>query len=218
MRLAYVLSEFPAPSETFIRREMAEVERQGHEIIPCALGRGDFAVASVSPSLAERGLYRSTWCRFKQAALASVGPKRGRERGEGIWAASCALEWAKRLKGRGVDRVHAHFISEPAAVGVVLAARLKVPFSVSAHARDIWVETTPLLDWVMRAADAVAVCTRAGAEALRGKVPATLRTKIVAIHHGLDSRGWALADARPWPRRRDNEPWRLLFLGRLVEK
>ena len=217
MRLAYVLGEFPALSESFIRREMAEVERRGHEIVPCALGRSAVPAGDVPPEWLERAIYRSAWCRAKQAALACVGPKRGRERGEGIWASICGREWAEKLRGRGVERVHAQFISEPAAVGLVLASQLGVPLSVSAHARDIWVETSPLLEWIAKGADVITVCTQAGAEALGERLPAEWREKVVMIHHGLDWQAFASAAEKPWPRSADG-PRRLLFVGRLVEK
>ncbi len=60
-------------------------------------------------------------------------------------------------------RFHAHFAHTPTSVALYAAILLDLPFSISAHAKDIW--TTP--DWDLRekldAARWTVTCTRAGA-------------------------------------------------------
>ena len=43
MKLAYLTTEYPKVSHTFIRREIQEMERRGHEVLRMALRVGDFA-------------------------------------------------------------------------------------------------------------------------------------------------------------------------------
>jgi glycosyltransferase involved in cell wall biosynthesis len=95
---------------------------------------------------------------------------------------------------------------------------LGLPWSCSAHARDIW--TTP--DWEKRGklADLAwcVTCTRMGADHLRAL--AADPDKIHLVYHGLDLERFATPTA-PKPARngkRIGDPVRLVAVGRLVEK
>lgn len=55
MKLLYICDRFPVLSETFVIREMAGLERRGHEIAVVSLGEPD-AIARSHPSFAASGL------------------------------------------------------------------------------------------------------------------------------------------------------------------
>ena len=82
-------------------------------------------------------------------------PNRGRRFGQ-------ALVLAAELPA-GITRLHAHFLHTPASVARYAALMTGKPWSVSAHAKDIW--TTP--DWEKReklaACDWLVTCTAVGA-------------------------------------------------------
>lgn len=113
---------------------------------------------------------------------------------------------------------YAHFMHTPSSVARYAAIMRGIPWSFSAHAKDIW--TSP--EWEKReklspetfGADFGATCTAYGAEHLRGL--ADDPNRIDLVYHGLDfDRFPDPPDRRP---RVSDGPLHLLSVGRLVEK
>lgn len=111
--------------------------------------------------------------------------------------------------------IYAHFLHTPGSVARYAALMKGLPWSVSAHARDIW--TIPEWEKREKLADATwaVTCTAVGAEHLAGL--ATQSDKVELLYHGLDF------DRFPEPPNRAGErdataPLRLLSVGRAVEK
>ena len=117
-----------------------------------------------------------------------------------------------------VTRIHAHFIHTPASVGRYASVMTGLPWSISAHAKDIW--TSP--DWdlgeKLAAADWAVTCTRAGLEELNRLAPPG--APALLAYHGLDlARFQALVLPRPDRDGKDEaKPFRLLTVARAVEK
>ena len=115
-----------------------------------------------------------------------------------------------------IDRLYAHFLHTPASVTRYAAALRGLPWSVSAHAKDIW--TTP--DWEKReklhAARWAVTCTRAGAAHLDALAPGKVRY----APHGIDLARFPHVPALP--SRRDGadpgDPVIIGSVGRAVEK
>src|SRR5262249_24392489 len=117
-----------------------------------------------------------------------------------------------------VTRLHAHLLHTPASVARYAALMTGRPWSVSAHAKDIW--TIP--DWEKReklaACAWLVTCRAAGAAHLRHLAPSP--ETVTLIHHGLDLARFSMPpDPRP-PRdgRSPQEPAVILSIGRAVEK
>ncbi len=119
-----------------------------------------------------------------------------------------------------LDFLYAHFLHTPASVTRYAATMLRLPFAVSAHAKDIW--TTP--DWEKREkiqdARWLTTCTAYGADHLRELAGAPDRQKVHLHYHGLDLDRFA-----PPPSERSERdgtdprnPVSLVSVGRLVEK
>jgi glycosyltransferase involved in cell wall biosynthesis len=87
---------------------------------------------------------------------------------------------------------------------------LRLPWSASAHAKDIW--TTP--DWEkaekLQDADWVVTCTKAGADHLNALSP---RRPVERVHHGIDTGRFPAAAPRPVL-----ETVTILSVGRAVAK
>jgi glycosyltransferase involved in cell wall biosynthesis len=117
-----------------------------------------------------------------------------------------------------IDRLHAHFLHTPASVARYAAMMLGLPWSVSAHAKDIW--TTP--DWEKREkladADWAVACTASGHAHLAALAPDAER--VALCYHGVS------LDHFPPPPTRASEnngsdqarPVVLLSVGRAVAK
>lgn len=228
-----MLDEFPALSETFILREMQGLrERHSLPLIPIALRRGQreeayspAAQALVSetifrPAGRRRGLWLSPGrmlllrpgglvCALRLAlGQALRRPALLRELTAGLLSASY---FAGRLP-RGVRHIHAHFASQPATVGLLLAEMLGAGFSFSAHARDIFTDEAHFMEVKLREAEFVAVCTAYGRDTLARRHPLTSRGKLHLVYHGLD-----VEQYRPVPHGGRHLPV-ILSVGRLVEK
>ena len=80
--------------------------------------------------------------------------------------------------------IHAHFIDRAAIVALVASRFLKRPYSVTAHANDIYVDPVMLPEKVIESRF-VATCTGYNATHLAGVVREAA-DKVTCIHHGLD--------------------------------
>ncbi len=113
-----------------------------------------------------------------------------------------------------VSHLHGHFCHGVATI-TWFASRLSgLPFSFTAHAKDIYqAELNPgrLLERKMGAARFVATCTCANAHVLRARHPRP--DDVHAIYHGLDTQWFS-----PQPAVASAEAPLLLAVGRLVEK
>ena len=120
------------------------------------------------------------------------------------------------LQAADVGHLHGHFCHGVATI-TWMASRLSgLPFSFTAHAKDIYQPTLnpgTLLERKMGAARFVATCTCANAAVLRARHPRP--DEVHAIYHGLDTDWFA-----PPPARSGEASTRPLILsvGRLVEK
>jgi glycosyltransferase involved in cell wall biosynthesis len=201
-RVAFVLKGYPRLSETFIAQEILALEERGLDIAIVSLRHPtDRARHPVHGQIRAPVLYLpeylkdaprrvvAAWRRARQLAgyraarhmfladlIRDPTPNRIRRFGQ-------ALVLAAEL-APGTDRLHAHFLHTPASVARYAAAMRGLPWSVSAHAKDIW--TIP--DWEKRdklASAAWAVtCTETGRRHLAGL--AAMPQKVALAYHGVD--------------------------------
>jgi len=114
--------------------------------------------------------------------------------------------------------MYAHFMHTPSSVARYAAIMRGLPWSFSAHAKDIWTspdwEKTEKLQASTYGAAFGATCTAIGAEHLRSLADDPARVEL--IYHGLDlGRFPAPPDRVP---RAPDGPFHMLSVGRLVEK
>ena len=234
--VAFVLKGYPRLSETFIAQEIRGVERRGVNIHIFSLRHPhDSARHPVHDEIRAPVSYLPEYL-YRQPlrvlrALKAVRTQPGFAAAAGAWLKDLrrdptpnrirrfgqALVLARELP-TGVEHLHAHFLHTPASVTRYAALILKLPWSCSAHAKDVW--TTP--EWEKRekldhCAWAV-TCTRLNLDHLSGlcRDPG----KLELVYHGLDferfpeSAGGARDNDGSSPERR----LRLLCVGRAVEK
>ena len=115
-----------------------------------------------------------------------------------------------------VRHLHAHFCHGAATVTWLASKISGLPFSFTAHAKDIYCETlnpAGLLRRKMNAAKFVVTCTKANEEYLQRLSP----TKVHCIYHGLNADFCRLLNQQSNESRR-NGKFRVLSVGRLVPK
>ena len=114
--------------------------------------------------------------------------------------------------------LHAHFIHTPASVTEYASILTGVPWTVSAHAKDIWTSPDWELNEKLSSARWAVTCTRTGYEHMR-----TLTSRPDAVHlsyHGLDLArfGHFSGDRSKRDGSAASDPVFLLSVGRAVEK
>jgi glycosyltransferase involved in cell wall biosynthesis len=125
--------------------------------------------------------------------------------GEGVYAAYL-------LRDRPLDHLHGHFLDRAAVVTLILSRLLKIPYSLTAHANDIYVNPVLLREKVMDA-EFVTTCTGYNYTHLLKMMEKQLGDKLHLVYHGIDVNNYIPPSVKP-----QRERPLLLSIGRLVEK
>ena len=228
-RVAFVLKGYPRLSESFIAQEIAALEARGLDILIVSLRHptderthpvhGEIRAGVLylpeylyqEPARVLRAWRRvrawETYAEAKALWLRDLArdptPNRGRRFGQ-------ALVLAAELPA-DVTRLHAHFLHTPASVTRYAAALRGIPWSGSAHAKDIW--TIP--EWEKReklaSCEWLVTCTEANRRHLAALAPPG---RVELVYHGLDLKRFS-PDGREQAK---SSPVAILSVGRLVEK
>jgi len=233
LRVAFVLKGYPRLSEAFIAQEIAALERRGLDILIVSLRRPtDARVHPVHREIKAELLYLPEYLLLEPLRvlrswlIQKKNPNYGKTRA--LWLRDLrrdptpnrirrfgqALVLAAELPG-DVGRLHAHFLHTPASVTRYAAALLGLPWSGSAHAKDIW--TTPAWEKREKLADCewLVTCTGTNREHLAALAPAG---RVELVYHGIDLARFPPARAEGSTRNGSGEPVRILSVCRLVEK
>ncbi|MDJ0684203.1 MAG: glycosyltransferase family 4 protein [Alphaproteobacteria bacterium] len=229
--VGFVLKGYPRLSETFIAQEIHALEQRGLRIQIFSLRHPtdkarhpihDEIAAPVTylpeylhdePGRVWRGWrvarrldgYDRAFQQWRRDLLRDPTPNRIRRFGQ-------AMVLAAELPA-SIRRLHFHFLHTPASVTRYAALMREIPFSGSAHAKDIY--TIP--DWEkaekLRDIDWLTTCTRAGAAYLHALNDGMTAHKVHLDYHGLDFSRFP-AD----PTRAPSDILQILSVGRAVEK
>jgi colanic acid/amylovoran biosynthesis glycosyltransferase len=244
-KVGYVLKRFPRLSETFILNELLELRRQGQELEvfsllkPPAEARHELLEALDAEVVYLPGRKAVESC--VMAAGPAAGPTRkvllrelqgehaplasllaGKRPDEAAQLCLQAAALALLASARGVEHLHAHFASNATTVALLASRWSGIPFSFTAHARDIYhTYVDPATDAALRRrkiAEARFVFTvsdynRRHLQELAGPLSAG---KILRLYNGIDlsrfAPGAEAATAGP------GRPPTFLAVGRLIEK
>ena len=217
MRIVFVLDQWPELSETFVVNELQALRRLGHDVRvqaaraapnPNPEAPGDVDVALLGGEGAS-GLRDLLWLarRRPAAVLADLRDRRRWGREEWVRPLRALAGPARRMLAGGDEHLHAHFAAGAALDALRLARLTGLPYSVTAHAYDIFSQPRNLRE---KLEDAVLVFTGCDYNVvrLRELVPAADIHEIVM---GVDAA--TFHRTRPLPGGRT-----VLAVGRLVEK
>lgn len=235
--VGFVLKGYPRLSETFIAQEVLALERRGLDIRLFSLRHPtDRTIHPIHREIAAPVTYLPEYLHDDPRRVARAWRRARRLAGYGAalatWRRDLRREpTASRVRRFGqalvlatelpadVGWLHAHFLHTPASVTRYAALMRGLPWSVSAHAKDVW--TIP--DWEKREKIAccrwLATCSRVNAAHLAAL--ATDPERVGLIYHGLDLGRF------PPPRsatrgqrdgRDPSDPVIIVSVGRAVEK
>jgi len=235
-KVAVILKGWPRLSETFIAQEIAGLEARGialelwsmrrptdkarHPVHDRVRGRVTYLPEYLKD---EPGRVFAAWLKARRlpgyaAARAKFHSDLERDRTSNrVRRWGQALVLAAELPPT-IERLYAHFLHTPASVTRYAATMRGLPWSVSAHAKDIWTSE----DWDVREklddCAWLVTCTNVGLQRLKELAPDPEKLKLV--YHGLDFAHLpAPPPARP-PRDGSDprDPVVILSVGRKVEK
>jgi len=223
MRVGYVVKRFPRYSETFVVTEVLAHEAAGWDVEIFSLRPPNDthfqdllarvrAPVRYLPSEGTRPA--DFWAALQEAGrvLPGAWPVLESARGTPAGDVHQALLLALEVRRRGIEHLHAHFATVAAGVARLAARLAEVPFSFTAHAKDIFHDTVRPDDLRRKLEAAAAVITvsdfnLAHLRATFGAAAARVRR----IYNGLELERFTYAEPRVRPRR-------VVAVGRMVEK
>ncbi len=241
--VAYVLRSYPRLSQTFILNEIRALERLGVGIRIFAITdpREPITQPEVAEIRAPAHYLDSlgrTWRAMLSAhsSVAIAAPRRyiaallhavsAKESDTGYRVASryrcfhyavqlaLILRRQERSNGIAVGHLHAHFAHDPTLVAQLTHLLTGIPFSFTAHARDLYQVPEAQLRARAEQASTIVTCCRSNAAFLQRVLPQRLHERIALVYHGVD-----LHEFRPRePDAGGSKPPLLISVGRLVEK
>jgi len=236
MRIAYLINQYPKASHSFIRREMAELERQGHPVQRIALRRSGEALADpddrqdttrtayvldgwkTAPALAAAAAAMLLRHPLRLARAAWLAWRTG-------WRAQRPLPWqlaylaeacrvAQLVRSGQASHLHAHFGTNATQVAMLASVLSGLPYSFTVHGPEEFDQPAALrlCEKIQHASFVVAVCHYGGSQLYRC-LPHSEWSKVRVLRCGLPA-GFAAASSdvgiealQPMPR--------LICVGRL---
>jgi glycosyltransferase involved in cell wall biosynthesis len=222
-RIGYVVKMYPRFSETFIVSEIIARERRGADIRifslrPTSDTRFHDTLAQVQAPVEQiprvsKALDLWTLIRRAHAELPLLTENLGELLQGEHDAAAQAIELALAIRRAGVTRLHAHFASLATTVARLASLLTGVPYSFTAHAKDLFHESVDPRDVDRKIAGASHVVTVSdfNVRHLVRAYPAASVTPLRRVYNGIDLERFAYVPGR------SGEPV-ILAVGRLVEK
>jgi colanic acid/amylovoran biosynthesis glycosyltransferase len=232
-KLAYLVSQYPKVSHSFIRREIMGLEKRGWDIRRLSirgwdadlvdpediaeLGRTTFVLrGGLLPLMtATMGQFVLSPRRFFAALALAVRMMRGSDRSF-IWhliylAEACWI--APQMRRGHIGHMHAHFGTNPAEVAMLVSELAGITYSLTLHGPDEFdmARSTHLAEKIKRAAFVVAVCSFGRSQIFR-IIDQKDWPKVKVIHCGIDPAFANIDEVVP------AETNRLVCVGRLCEQ
>jgi glycosyltransferase involved in cell wall biosynthesis len=234
--LIVLVKGYPRLSETFVAQELRSLEKAGFRIrilsmrqptdgavhpvhreivapvsyLPEYLHEAPLRVLRSLMKVRRLAAFRAAFRTFLTDLRHDISRNRIRRFGQ-------AAVLAAEMPG-DVAQIHAHFIHTPASVARYASILTGLPWSCSAHAKDIWTTPDRELTAKLSHADFTVTCTEAGLKRLNALAPPENPAKLV--YHGLDLSRFRplLAPATERTGADPAMPVRFLTVARAVEK
>lgn len=201
--MAVLLSRFPTVTETFILREVDEMERQGQRVrlVPM-LQEHPVVIHDAALPWTARALYtkylsppivlanlRALLCRPLRYVTLFIRLVLGTILRPGTFARTMAVfpksvYLAEKLSREGIRHVHAHFATHPSTMALIIAQLSEITFSFTVHAHDIQLDRS-LLGWKLRETRFVRSISDYNKRFLEKLYPHS-RGKIMVVHVGIE--------------------------------
>ncbi|HEX6287606.1 MAG TPA: glycosyltransferase [Herpetosiphonaceae bacterium] len=223
-----MMSRFPTISETFILYEILELERLGlhvevfpliqeHDHVQHPEARAVIERVHYSPFLSVDVL-RAQWHWLRRRPAAYLRAWKAALRGNlGSWSfllralvvVPQAALFARQMQDLGVEHIHAHWATHPALAAYVIRRLTGIPYSITAHAHDIY-EEQAMLEEKLRQASFVVTISDYNRRFLQELYGPEIADKIAVIRCGVDPAVFQPAPAKP-----DQRPFTIICVASL---
>jgi glycosyltransferase involved in cell wall biosynthesis len=210
--VGFVLKGYPRLSETFIAQEILALEKRGLDIWIISLRHPtDKHFHPVHDKISAPVNYLPEYLHDEpiRVSRACWNARRlpGYKKAAELWRGDLARDISRnRIRRFGqacvlavelpeeIEQLHAHFLHTPASVARYASIMLDMPWSCSAHAKDIY--TSPQWELREKLADCLwlVTCTATNAEYLSGLAPS--ENIVSLVYHGLDFDSFVPPDER----------------------
>jgi len=235
-KLVVVLKGYPRLSETFIAQELLGLEQAGLELVLVSLRQPtDTSRHAVHDEIKARVMYLPEYLHEEPLrvlrALVSSATKPGFLSACKAFVSHLRKDFTRNrcrrfgqamvLVSEWPDNAHwlyAHFIHTPGSVADYTSRILYVPWSVSAHAKDIWTSPDWELQGKLKSAAWTVTCTRVGHAHLQSLADDPSRVHL--SYHGIDLNRFPQFEASRQLRDggQADDPVIILSVGRAVPK
>lgn len=223
----YLATTYPVATETFVQREVEGLRRAGCRLQLVSIWRGAHREASGAP------VWRMGWRRYATLPFQLLRWQLRRPQAlrrlltaylntpwptvllllENLAGLACAVAYAGAVQRGRCARVHAVWLTGPAAAAWALHALTDLPYSVEGHAYDVFANGgDPLAALKLNGACRIRSSSRATAHALQALSPQAVPVSVVRRSLDLDQ---LPAPQRPW---QPGAQLHLLSVGRFVPK
>jgi colanic acid/amylovoran biosynthesis glycosyltransferase len=234
VKIVYVLNTYPAPSHSFIRREIRALEGRGLTVHRLAMRPHDGPLADAADqdeaarteyvlaagalallgSLFHRLLVRpvGTFAALRQALAMGYRSESGILRHLVYWLEGAHV--ARRARELGANRLHAHFGTNAATVAMLAQMMGGPPFSFTVHGPEEFDKPGLIgLARKLQHADFVVAVSSYGRSQLCRLLSPDLWARLKVVHCGIEPQNFA--NPAPMP---DLKPLRLVSVGRFAEQ
>lgn len=227
--VAYIANEFPSPFEHYVADEIGELRRRGVRVIPCSGRAADgagwkgeseqlreetvclrpvsakLAVQAIWVLVCNMGLLSDLWLRLAR------GREGLRQRLHGVAHTLLGAALAVRLRGRGVEHIHAHHGYFASWVAMVAARLLGAEFSLTLHGSDVLLHGA-YLDTKLANCGFCCTVSEYNRQFILDRYPEVEAGKVVVQRLGVDVERFT---PLPAAERGQEQRLRLLSVGRL---
>jgi colanic acid/amylovoran biosynthesis glycosyltransferase len=228
LKVAYIVSLFPKISETFILREMEALKARGVDIVIYSLkNKRESVVHPDAARMIPDTLYAGSilggaaaffgQCIRRPAVMSSIllsilkahitHPVLLAKSIPVIFGAASA---ATMLRERKVDRIHAHWATYPALAAWIINRTEGIPYSITAHAHDIFLPNPHLRDKI-RGSEFSVTISEHNLDLLKRLCGTDTASRIHVVHCGIPLDQFPARSGLP------REESRIVSIGRLVD-
>jgi glycosyltransferase involved in cell wall biosynthesis len=234
--LGYILKGYPRISETFISNEILLLEKLGFKmrLFPMRQPRESFSHASIKEIQAQvdylptellpdffRLLRPNIFLALKKpkqfkATLQTAA--RGVSKGKELATLKHLLQagyltYNHLEKDTSIAQLHGHFAHSPTSVTMFASLLSGIPFSFTAHAKDIYTSDKEKIRKKIDHAQFVVTCTKHNKEYLQA-IAGNCPTPIHCVYHGIDLNLFRQTEPHP----ETHNPFKILTVARMTEK
>ncbi|MEM7111163.1 MAG: glycosyltransferase [Chloroflexota bacterium] len=195
-KIAYIMSHFPHLPNTFVLREVVEMERLGWQIALYPLAKQETTsqqLASQQLPLATKTIFKvnlSTLLdnplRYLSLLLQIMGKNLGHFYHfiQALTLFPKAVYAATLMQKEGISHIHAYFATQPALVAWIIHKLTGINYSVAVHAPDTFGKTS-MLATKLNDATFVAAISKSNRQHLAKAIGSWVNDKTYVIHNGI---------------------------------